>query len=319
MYSGYEQEEISDIDWNDSIDRFSENYTPVSKDGFINSDSELVSLIQLPYNKTFEHDYIGCIMGYGGTTINLIQKLTNTNIKIEHNFLNQHVKITPKSKFLSLSQKIINLNMAATIVTAIIKLKHTEYDKQSKFHILKEWQDNEKKIIVALNKELKKLNESKIDESFINRHALKASITKFMKESRDINQSHDSDKIPFIELFTKILKTEPKINDLTKKFTFKKKFKSYYDSLFQEYFQFNNIIVRGNLIIDDYLDINFRNFTSFFTEIHDYDEALFDMQSVHTKKNLENYIRPHSCTSLEPRKSSNMDSRQHCMFSPIPV
>jgi hypothetical protein len=75
--------------------------------------------------------------------------------------------------------------------------------------------------------------------------------------------------------------------------------------------------VRGSLVIDKYININFKNYTNFFMEIHDYDESFFDIQTGNLKKYSENYVRSHSCTSLEQK--INHISPTRFMFSPIPV
>lgn len=304
-----------------SISNFSKNYTPNSKDKIINSNSNISVLIYIPQGKFNEHDYIGCIMGYGGTTINLIQKLTNTDIKINNDYMNQHIKISNKSNHLSISQVIINLNKAAMFITTLIKLKHTEDIPNSKFNVIKTWQDNEKKIVEALNKELQKLNESKIDESFINKYALKKSIIKHMKDNTMISFDHDSEMLPIINDFTKYINLEPDIDTVTKKFYFKNQFTKYYTIFYNKYFKCNNIIIRGNLMIDDYIQINFKNYTNFFTEIHDYDESSVNFHDLYVKNPSEVYIRPESCIpSFETiPKDFNIEINKTGFISPTPV
>jgi len=264
------------------------NFKPISNKKLVQDNSELVVMIQLPNNSS--HDYIGCIMGYSGTTINLIQKITNTEIKIEYLSLNQYIKIKPRSNN-SISNKIKDLNYASNIIMTIIKLKTNEHIPNSKYYLLKEWQDNEKKIIVKVNNEVQKLINSKINNSFINKIILKNSITKLLKEKDILNNNHDSTLIPFINKFTVLLDQIPDLTTIRKKFEFKKNFDKVYNNNFKD----KSIIVRGNLIIDGYIYINLRNYSNFFFEINDYEESSFDFSTRFVKRPSKVDIRPISC------------------------
>lgn len=282
------------------------NFKPITTNSLINENSKLEVNIMLPNNS--EHDYIGCIMGYSGTTINLIQKITNTDIKIEYLPLNEHIKITPKFKHKCIDENIRELNVAYTIIITIIKLKHTEKVSMSKYYILKEWQDNEKIIMVAVNNEIQKMINSKIDDNFINKFRLKLSITKLLKEKKLLNTNHDSDKLPIISNFIQYLDNNPDLSTITKKYEFNKVFIKHYENLFKEYFQIKNIIVRGSLIIDDYININFMNYNNFFVEIQNYEESSLDFSSKIIKKTSNPDIRPDSCIPRFDQSELEIDS-----------
>lgn len=275
------------------------NFKPIDNEygNLIDQNSGLEVNILLPNNS--EHDYIGCIMGYGGTTINLIQKITHTEIKIEHTEINQFIKISPKFKFKKFEENIEELNVASIIIMTIIKLKHTEDVPNSKYNIFKEWQDNENKIMVKLNKEILKMIDSKIDVSFINRYRLKLSITKLLKESGELDIKHNSEELPkLFDDFVSHFSRTPDLSNISKLTEFKRNFNKKYDILLKKYFESKNIIIRGSLIIDGYININFRNYSNLFVDIHEYEYDYVErgtiIKSIPTKSSIQS--RSKSCT-----------------------
>ena len=256
-----------------------EYFQPIEGDYMlITEKSDLSVMIQIPSNTTNRHDYLGCIMGYGGTTINLIQKLTSTDIKIEYSSFNQFIKISPKNKFDSIDINIKNLNKASNIIMTIIKAKHIEHNENETYETLKKWQNNERTIMIALNKEVQNLIASKIDISFINKITLKQSITKLLKDKGEVDPEHDSENIPFIEQFTRYIDDKPSLKTLTERYEFSNVYKTYYKDLFEKNFKHNNVIVRGFLNIgDEYISINFRNYSNFFLELYNYYDLSFEV------------------------------------------
>lgn len=283
---------------------FSPEYFQPIKDDYmlITEKSNLSVMIQIPNNSTNRHDYLGCIMGYGGTTINLIQKLTSTDIKIEYSSFNQYIKISLKNKFDSIDNNIKNLNKASNIIMTIIKAKHIEHYENETYNTLKKWQNNERTIMIALNQEVQKLISSKIDNSFINKNILKQSLTKHLKEKGEIDSEHDSENIPFIEKFTRYIDDKPSLKTVTDRYEFSNVYKNYYCELFEKIFKHNNVIVRGYLTIDDeYISINFRNYSNFFLELYNYYDLSFELGRINSPSLLKE--RPDSCIPKFENKS----------------
>ena len=279
-----------------------EYFKPIKNDyKLVTEKSDLSVMIQIPNNSTNRHDYLGCIMGYGGTTINLIQTRTFTDIKIEYASFNQHIKITPKNKFDSIDNNIKNLNKASNIIMTIIKAKHTEHYQNDTYMYLKKWQNNEKTIMIALNQEVQKLIASKIDNSFINKIILKQSITKLLKEKGEIDSEHDSENISFLEIFTRYIDDKPSLKTVTDRYEFSNIYKKYYSELFEKKFKNNNVIVRGYLIIDGYISINFRNYSNFFIELYTYYDLSFELGRINSPSLVNE--RPDSCIPKFENKS----------------
>jgi hypothetical protein len=286
-------EDTLDMSWskfeNDSfipIHRF----TPIDGDDDISyltykdipKDSDLKVIIKIPDSK--ERDYIGCIMGKQGTTITLIQKMTETIIKFEYVNFNNQIKIIPKNNNSNLDHIIKCLNKAYNIIITVIKLKHIEPYPNTAYSKLALWQNDENKIITETQKLINTYLDLGVDPDFINKSELKSSVEKNLKKTEVISKLHDSDNIEILNLFIKNINI-----DITHDC-----FTQYYNKLVEKYFSTSNILIRGMIIINNELEINFKNYSNLYYEINDYYRTKI-IDCIIKKTNSTKIYRSDSC------------------------
>jgi hypothetical protein len=294
------------------------NYKDLPNDSDIELKIEIPESYHLGRNSSNDnfahHDYAGALYGYYGTTIRTLEKITKTIIKVDYNT----VIIKPRDYKIGFEKNMISLNLASQYIISIMKSKHIENDKQNLiYNSFHKWQINEKKIFDKFNLELEKISELKLDPCIFgnsDKNVLRTSVIEILKKNKEIDESHDSSFLKIFEDFTNMIKPFG-VSD----YEFKTEFTNYYKQKISKHFNGNNILIRGILLINNRIEINFINYTNFFYEINQFYNDMDTMETDYFNEFLPttdidrpfscmpgfDYMKKQSFSSDRPRSLSN--------------